>query len=320
MSDANITSGRVESENPSFLIRSGKTAKSANDSHDERSKDEGPQPSRRGYVTRAQVQSIESQLNARQRVILDDIGRLGVASGHQLEQLHYQSNESARRLARIELSRLVNWQVLQRLSRQIGGVRSGSKGFVYALGVAGQRLLWPNKARYRAPWTPRPSYLRHALTVSDLYVTLRGLERSEVLNLATYDVEPQCWRNFIGPGGGSVVLKPDAFATLHIENFEDRYFIEVDLATEDGPRILTKARTYIRYWQSGKEQESSGVFPYVAWLTTTEDRRVFLTDTLAKLPAEHWQLFIVSTIDELTQSLSNGTFLPINNKPKEVNS
>ena len=75
-------------------------------------------------------------------------------------------------------------------------------------------------------------------------------------------------------------LKPDAYAVLYQGDFEDRLFIEVDLGTEDGPRILAKARTFMNYWRSGKEQESTGIFPLVCWVTDTEQRRDFLARTL----------------------------------------
>ena len=69
------------------------------------------------------------------------------------------------------------------------------------------------------------------------------------------------------------MLKPDAFAVIHIGDFEDRYFIEADCDTEPGPRITEKARAYIRYWQTGREDEAHGIFPYVLWVAVTESAR-----------------------------------------------
>jgi len=274
-------------------------------------------PTKRVYVTRTRVAAIANRMTERQGVILRDVGRLGVVSGNQLERLHYEPTAAGGRLARKELGRLIRWQVLARLGRSVGGERAGSAGYVYAVGIAGQRLLYPNVRRHRPPWTPQPSYLRHALAVSNLYVGLRECERTDAVALAAYDTEPNCWRPFFGPGGERSTLKPDALAVVHLADYEDHYFIEADCDTEPGPRITAKARAYIRYWQSGREQENHGIFPYVLWMTTTPKRRAFLVDTLAGLPAEHWQIFLVTTAEEAVDGISTGTFMPITNR-KEV--
>jgi len=63
----------------------------------------------------------------------------------QLRQLHYDESEAGKRLARMDLARLVEWRVMARLDRSIGGVRAGSEGFVFRLDAAGQRLI-PSRA------------------------------------------------------------------------------------------------------------------------------------------------------------------------------
>jgi hypothetical protein len=276
-----------------------KRARSANDSH-------GQESTRklRRRVTKADAAAIGKRLTPRERASLDDVARLGTATGRQLERLHYDETESGRRIARIELGRLADHRVLQRLTRRIGGVRGGSRGYVYALGAVGQRILHPDRTRYREPWTPQPSYLRHALNVSDLYVRLRETERSGGLELVAYDAEPRCWRTFYGPGGAPVTLKPDAYAVIYQGEYEDRLFIEVDLGTEDGPRILAKARTFISYWRSGKEQDLSGIFPLVRWVTDTEQRRDFLAHTLHRLPEDDRGLFAVTTRDDFINHIA----------------
>lgn len=283
-------SGRVGSNSAFSPLGAPKREGSANDSHVQ----ESTRKVRR-RITKADAVAIGERLSARERASLDDVARLGTATGRQLERLHYDKTESGRRIARIELGRLADHRVLQRLTRRIGGVRGGSRGYVYALGVVGQRILHPDRTRYREPWTPQPSYLRHALNVSDLYVRLRETERSGGLELVAYDAEPRCWRTFYGPGGAPVILKPDAYAVIYQGDFEDRIFIEVDLSTEDGPRILAKARTFISYWRSGKEQDVSGIFPLVCWVIDTEQRCDFLARTFDRLPEEERALFTITT-------------------------
>src|SRR5262249_53911462 len=156
--------------------------------------------------------------------------------------------------------------------RRVGGVRSGSEGFVYRTDVIGQRLLRPESdRRRRTPWTPQPRFLAHALAVSELYVQLD--ESEAPWKLLRFDAEPRCWRQFVGVGGRPQVLKPDAFLAGTDQTYDDHYFVEIDRSTESLPRIVEKAREYVSYWESGREQVRDGVFPLVLWIAPTERRR-----------------------------------------------
>jgi hypothetical protein len=310
----NPRSGRVEQPEALLQVRTDKQPEFANDSLGHSPALEQPRPTKRPYVTKAKAVAIAMALGPRERVLLADVARLGVASADQLRRLHYDPSEAGRRLARMDLASLCEAQVLARMERTVGGVRAGSKGHCFTVGVAGQRIVWPERRRYREPWTPNPAYLRHALGVSELYVQLRTQMADRLL---TYDTEPACWRSYSGPGGAPATLKPDAFAVLDLGRFEDRYFCEIDNATESGTRIVEKARAYIRYWQSGREIAASGVFPQVLWVTTTETRRDFMIGCLARLPAEHWQLFAVVTAAEATDRMTGGSIKPISNREEE---
>lgn len=312
-------SGRVEYRGASSLIRLGKGVNSANDSLEQKPKGQKSQSTTRVYVTRARVDAIREAMDDRHWAVLSDVRRLGVVSGQQIQRLHYPGSEAGRRLARKDLAKLVRRAVLSRLNRSVGGERAGSAGYVYAVGVAGQRLLNPDRWRYRPPWTPKPGYLIHPLAVSELYVGLREAERICPMTLAEFVSEPACWRHYTGPGGARLTLNPDATAVAQLPDFEDHYFIEMDCSTESGPRITAKARIYIRYWQSGREEAGSGIFPYVLWIAPDQNRADFLVKTLATLPPEHWQLFMVATADQAVERIATGTNVPIANR-KEVNS
>ncbi|MGO9458025.1 MAG: replication-relaxation family protein, partial [Acidimicrobiales bacterium] len=143
------------------------------------------------------------------------------------------------------------------------------------------------------------------------------LERSTSMEVLSYDTEPKCWRRYFGPGGARSVLKPDSLAVVGIDDYEDRYFIEADCGTEHRPHIVTKAKSYVRYWQSGSEQAQTGIFPYVLWIAPDEQRATFLVDVLASLPPEHWQIFMVTTADSAAQQMTKGTTTQITNT-KEV--
>jgi hypothetical protein len=307
-------SGRVERDDALLLATPGKQPRFANDSLGQSAGKNGPHPIKRPYVTRSRAATIGASLNSRQKAILSDVARLGVASGGQLQRLHYEPSEAGRRLARIDLAALCELRVLSRLGRTIGGVRAGSRAHCFALGVAGQRIVWPDRRRYREPWTPNRAYLRHALAVSELYTQLRTAMGTR---LTTYDTEPSCWRSYFGPGGAPATLKPDAFVVLDLGRFEDRFWIEMDLATESGPRITTKAWAYVRYWQSGREQAASGIFPQVLWITTSETRRALMVAALTRLPAEHWRLFVVVTTDQAADLTTRGAVRSISNREED---
>jgi hypothetical protein len=116
-----------------------------------------------------------------------------------------------------------------------------------------------------------------------------------------------------------LTLKPDALTVIHLDAYEDRYFIEADCGTEPGTRIRAKAREYIRYWRSGREDAHGGVFPYVLWVAPSPKRAAFLVEALVGLPAEDWALFLVATDEEAVRRISTGAGVPIGSQWKEVN-
>lgn len=260
-------------------------------------------------ISSRRLAEVAAALTPTDRAVLDSLRRVRLATGEQLTRLHFADRSSAARQARRRLARLVERRLVARLDRRIGGVRAGSSGFVYALDVAGQRLLdaetpprWP-----RRPWTPGLPFLAHSLAVTDLYVGLVDAERSGLVDVLDFTTEPACWRSFTDPLGGAAVVKPDAFVCLGVGEFEDRWFIEVDRATEAPSTLARKADVYTAYWQSGGEQASHGVFPRVLWVVPDEARKTVVVDVLARQPAEAWALFQVVTTDAAVRVLTGGS-------------
>lgn len=249
----------------------------------------------RGYVTADRLAQLERNLSDLDRVVISDVDRLGVVTGRQIRQLHYEDSSSGRRLCRLHLNRLVDRRGLQRLGRRVGGVRAGSEGFAYGLDVAGWRLVDPERSRWWRRRTPGESHLAHALAVSDLYVELRDAERSGDFELVTFDAEPRCWRRYHGPGGARATLRPDAFVVIRSGEFEDHFFIELDRGTEWAPRIAEKGKAFLRYFQSGREQAASGVFPLVLWITPDEKRQAAVAKTVASVAAAGQKIHLVVT-------------------------
>jgi hypothetical protein len=256
-------------------------------------------------VTTRRLAAIAQSLTERDRRVIEDVDRLGLVAGAQLRRLHYGNDDAARRLGRLHFARLVELRVLQRLPRRVGGVRSGSDGYVYALDIGGQRMVDPDRTRSWARALPGESFVAHALGVSELYVQLRLIERRGLILLRRFDAEPAGWRRFSGLGGARLTLKPDAYVIIGSGGYDDSFFVEFDRATESTPRITEKARLYVRYWQSGREQDRAGVFPLVLWVVPSERRREQLVDALGGLDAACWQLFAVTTMAEAARFMTS---------------
>src|SRR6266545_7023628 len=237
-------------------------------------------------TTARQLALLAERLTERDRQVLGTLARVRLATTRQLERLHFtEAGSSANaRSARRTLAKLERYGAVSRLARRVGGVRAGSAGVIWGLGAAGQRLLastGPAGGRQpRRPWTPSRAFVGHRLAITALYVVLVTAERDGRTELVCFEAEPDCWRPYIGAHGGRVVLKPDAFIVTAKGEWEDRWFVEVDCGTESPAVITRKARAYLAYYRTGREQATSGVFPLVLFSVPDEQRRATLTATL----------------------------------------
>ena len=266
-------------------------------------------PSSRSRITAPRAAWVMDRLGDRDVSIVRTLDRVRVASARQLERVHFFSSTplSNARACRATLARLARWRVLTRLNRRVGGVRSGSAGFVYALDVVGQRLLDKARrldgSRTRRAWTPSASLLDHALGVSEVFVRLVEAERGGQLQVLEFETEPNCWRSFHGAGGEVVVVKPDAFVRLGIGEYEEHVFVEADRGTESTRALDIKFDRYRLYWASGREQAAHDVFPRVVWLVPNAKRYSQLVDVAARQPTESWRLFQVGLHEDAVVAL-----------------
>ncbi|MGH2604537.1 MAG: replication-relaxation family protein, partial [Dehalococcoidia bacterium] len=81
----------------------------------------------------------------------------------------------------------------------------------------------------------------------------------------------------------------------------------IDCGTESLPRITDKAKTYLDYWQSGREQETDGVYPRVLWVAPDEARLCQLVEALSRFEPEHWRLFATTTSDRAADYIAGGS-------------
>jgi len=247
-------------------------------------------------VTAASVARVAEGLGDRDRAILEDVGRVRMLTGKQVERLHFAELQGAHRdrTRRRVLERLVNLQLLDTLERRIGGARAGSAGLIYALGPAGQRLLSLEtnglSGRARRPGTPTPRFMIHNLAVAELYVGLAESQRSGGLVLVDYRAEPACWwRDTEGEW-----IKPDAFVVVSAGDLEDHWAVEVDQATESLPTLRRKLKVYVDLAQNGERGPRGGPLPRVL-VTVPNERRLAAARELARsLPDPAEQLFAVT--------------------------
>ncbi len=246
-----------------------------------------------------QMVGIRGRLSPRDLEVLETVGRFRVMSGEQLQRLFWPEGlpQTRARLARHGLARLSELGVLAPLARRVGGVRAGSRGSCFAVGLAGQRLLnsGDSKRRARSPYTPGERYLAHTLAVAEIYVELVEVERRGAADLLAFDPEPVCWRTYLGPYGARLVLKPDASVKLGVGDYEFSWLVEMDMATEALTTIERKAQRHLDYHRSGEARRSEGVSPRVVWIVPDEQRAEAVQQALDRLPAEAGRLFAITT-------------------------
>jgi hypothetical protein len=268
---------------------------------------------RSAYLTSNRVQALADLMSFRDWEVVQTLDKLRLAQARQLQRLHFTEGSplSQARQCRRALERLTALGIVIRLDRVVGGVRGGSAAHVYSLSVGGLKLAGrlgrTNQRRAQKPTTPGIAFLGHRLAISELFVRLTEAERRRQLELLSFQAEPDCWRRFVGPGGGRAWAKPDAFVELGIgPAFIDSYFVEVDRGTQSSTALKQKCIAYRRYAATGREQERSSVFPQVLFLVPTEARKAFVVDVLTSQPPDSWNLFRVGLFDEAVDVFAQG--------------
>lgn len=238
-------------------------------------------------ISRQQLSEIDLRLSDRDRTILKQLDRLRYLRTGQIQRLFFSdvvSSDHARQVATLNtLNRLKRHGLIAHLNRQIGGIFHGSSGAVWHMTEAGMRLLDLGKeieSKRKRALEPSQALLRHTLAVSECFVQLVEICRSRrSLAIKVLDVEPACWRAY-QKDGKEMSLRPDLYAEIASGQYEDCWFIEMDLNTESTGDIVEKCRRYQQYYQTNKEQQVNGVFPLVLWIVPTEERRQKMIDAI----------------------------------------
>jgi len=263
--------------------------------------------------TPSKVRELESLLTERDGHILEDLERFRALTTRLVQRLHFPAGAhglhatvpTATRLANRLLLRLEAHGFIARIERRVGGPLRGSAATTWHLAATGERLLRarrgePGRRRYV---TPSRDFLAHTLAVAEFAVTAKEAELRGEMDVLELDTEPSCWRPFQGPLG-VVTLKPDMFVVVANPEVEAHVFVEIDRGTEHLPAVIKKCRTYQQYRQAGLEQEVSGIFPAVLWVTPDAERARKLSTAIRREPDLPAELFTICEMPAALQALS----------------
>lgn len=267
-------------------------------------KDEAPaRPSR---ISARQLDVIAASLTSLDTEVLGFVAAVRLTTGTQLLRHFWTDGTDARaRVGRRTLKRLADWRVLDRLDgRARGGVRGGSDTFIYAVGRSGAKLLERRGLVQRRLGTPGERHITHTLTATELTVRLYQADRAGELEVLEIQGEPACWRAFLAGLGARVTLKPDLFLRIGAGALEDRWMVEIDMATEHRSTLAAKAHRYHAHYRTGSEQHQHGVYPRVLWVVLDERRAEQVAGVLRHLPTEARRLFSICRFDQAIQYLA----------------
>jgi hypothetical protein len=220
---------------------------------------------------------------------------------------HHTTSDAGTRACTRVLMRLRERRFLYRLERPVGGIRGGSSAFIWGLGVAGDRITRvgaSNPARVHQV-EPRTPFLAHTLAITELRVRIEESAAAANFDIVRISTEPATWRPMRLPTGAQTTLKPDLHLVTASQEYEDSWFIEIDLGTESLPALLVKCRRYQSHYETGEEQARAGVYPVVAWLMDTPSRITQLRIAIDAEPTLDSELFHVLAVVDFITAISN---------------
>lgn len=267
-------------------------------------------------LSKQQLVSIDKRLSERDHLILESIRKCRYLTTDQIQRLYCKNSSchaAALRAANRMLVKLKDFELIAPLKRRIGGVRAGSGSYVWNLDEAGARLLNLNRQesdiiKRKRSFEPSPRFLEHTLAVAEIYVRLsRIADKYENIRLLKAELEPDCWRMYIGTLGTASYLKPDIYTVTTDGEYEDHWFFEIDLDTEAPVRIISKCQQYCKYYLSGTEQKVKGVFPLVVWIVPDQKRADSIRSHIIQEPfLERKDIFLIVTTDLLEKLICEG--------------
>lgn len=239
----------------------------------------------------------------RDRQMLNLLFHCKYATTDQFSRLYFTDSINliaASRATSRALKRLKKYGLIESFPRRMSGPGHGSSAYIWYLSEAGYKLLLledDSKNRKRVV-LPSYQFVKHTVAITETYVQLILISRDDPsVEICKVEFEPKCWRQYSN-GKSDLSLRPDIFAVTKKSDYEYRWFIEMDLATEDIDAIIGKCDRYIEYYKTGIENEKHGVFPIVIWLVPTEKRKDLIIKNLKLHYPEMNKLFVTVTPEE----------------------
>jgi hypothetical protein len=255
---------------------------------------------------RAELQRLASQLSDRDWAITQFVRQHHYATTTQLRRRFFTTHASqaaATRACVRVLDRLLTLRILARLERRIGGVRHGSAGFVWCLDVIGDRLTRASGDGRQRVHEPSVAFLTHTLAITETHVELHEAAVAGAFQLRVVEVETEAWRPYVTPSGTTTILKPDLMVTVSSDEYDDHWYLEIDMGTESLPVLLRKAAAYEDYRRTGRAQAEHGVVPRVLWVLPDLVRAERLRGAIAADPRLPDRLFSCITPASLIDTL-----------------
>jgi hypothetical protein len=247
-------------------------------------------------VSASELLRVQADLTDRDRDVLLMVQQHRLLTGGQLQRLFWPGDESAARACRRGLNRLTRWRVIDRLPRKIGGMRAGSDAFVYCVGPVGHRLLALGGFVGKRISAPSERLVAHTIATAEIVVGLREVEREGAVEVIEVQTEPACWRPFIWGFGVRSICKPDLFLRLGAGSaMEDRWFVEVDMGTQNTGVLGPKIQRYSKHYASDTEQQAHGVYPRILWVVPDTQRAEAIHDLAHRVGRKTAHLHAVTT-------------------------
>ena len=247
------------------------------------------------------------QLTHQDQAVLSRLAQHRYLQTEQITRFEFRSRPThlaGLRAAHRTLKKLRTHGFVAMMERTIGGATRGSTAAVWTLTNTGLRAAFQGGGEIeqsrRRLVEPTLIFLRHELAVADLHLALTEAVDSQMALLRSLQLEPICWRRYLGPLGAMTTLKPDMAVEIETVNFDSRYFFEVDRATEPPHRIVAKCLQYQEYYRSGEEERRGEVLPLIVWVVPNEPRREQLFRHLTAGNGINPRLYRVLTIDDIS--------------------
>lgn len=198
------------------------------------------------------------------------------------------------------LNRLKELGLIDHYERQFGGVRAGSKSYIWYLDEPGYRLLVKeNKLPSKRYMRPSLTNINHRSAVAETWVQIDRLSQQAAnFSLENIIFEPENWR-YYRYRDETITLKPDLYISTRMQDTKYHWFIEMDLDTEQISTVMKKCRRYHEYLTTGDAQKHLGVFPIVVWIVPSEKRKELITKELSLWTTNLPKIFLVITPDQL---------------------